>query len=609
MITRMKKLTFLVFYKEYQEFLDRMGELGVLHVVQKQQGVLDNAEVQEQMRLLSRYAAAIEALGKVATAPSSSPMGEDKGVQSCSSPLGGNEGGLLLVQYDQLLAEKAAAEARIQVLAKDEQMLAPWGNFEPASVERLIKAGYDINFFACATRLYKEEWESEYHAITINADKSKVYFITVTAPGTEISIEAELCRLPKTSLEALRQEIESLQAKCADFDKQITAFADAHLAHFKAAHEALQSDINFSKVALSADSVAGDKLMLLQGWAPEKSLDIVCEYLDKTGHYYQIDDPTAEDDIPIQLSNNKFFRLFEPLTKLYMLPKYGELDLTMFFAPFFMLFFGLCLGDMGYGLLIILGLPVFTKLFQLINPEFKKPLVFLFGLSTVLAGSLTGTAFGFSLYDLDVPFFQTMKDVLYQDNQSMFYLSLIIGCVQILFGMVLKAVNLAIQLGFKYAVSTIGWILLLVGIAVGVLTGSMGAPWFMVLMIAAGCMIMLYNSPGKNIFLNIGLGLWDAYNMVTGLLGDVLSYVRLFALGLSGGILASVFNSLAVGMSPDVPVVGFLVTALIFLAGHGLNIFMNILGSMVHPMRLTFVEFFKNSGYEGGGQEYKPFKK
>ena len=595
MITRMKKLTFLVFYKEYQEFLDRMGELGVLHVVQKQQGALDNAEVQEQMRLLSRYAAAVEALSKVASNPS----------ENAES----SEPAELLAKYDQLLADKAAAEARIQLLAKDEQMLAPWGNFEPASVERLIKAGYDINFFACATRLYKEEWESEYHAITIRADKSKVYFITVTAPGTEISIEAELCRLPQISLEALTREIEELKTKCADLDKQITAFADTHLAHFKSAHEALQSDINFSKVALSADSVADNKLMLLQGWAPEKSLDTVREYLDKTGHYYQIDDPTAEDDIPIQLSNNKFFRLFEPLTKLYMLPKYGELDLTMFFAPFFMLFFGLCLGDMGYGLLIMLALPVFTKLFQLINPEFKSPLVFLFGLSAVLAGSLTGTAFGFSLYDLDIPFFQKMKDMLYQDNQAMFYLSLIIGCVQILFGMVLKAVNLTIQLGFKYAVSTIGWIMLLVGVAAGVLTGSMGATWFMVLMIVAGCMIMLYNSPGKNIFLNIGLGLWDAYNMVTGLLGDVLSYVRLFALGLSGGILASVFNSLAVGMSPDIPVVGFLVTALIFLIGHGLNIFMNILGSMVHPMRLTFVEFFKNSGYEGGGQEYKPFKK
>ena len=595
MITKMKKLTFLVFYKEYQEFLERMGELGVLHVVEKQQGALDNAEVQEQMRLLSRYASAIEALEKVASEPS-----------DVSKP---SEASSLLAQYDALLADKAATEARIQLLAKDEQMLAPWGNFEPASVERLIKAGYDINFFACAERLYKEEWESEFNAIVINSDKSKVYFITITAPGTEISIEAELCRLPQTSLEALIAEIDGLKAKCAELDEALVAFANAHLADFKAAHEALQTDINFSKVALSADSVADNKLMLLQGWAPAKSLNTVREYLDKTGHYYQIDDPTAEDDIPIQLSNNKFFRLFEPLTKLYMLPKYGELDLTMFFAPFFMLFFGLCLGDMGYGLLIMLALPLFTKLFQLINPEFKSTLVFLFGLSTVLAGSLTGTAFGFNLYDLDVPFLQKMKDMLYQDNQAMFYLSLIIGCVQILFGMVLKAVNLGIQLGFKYAVSTIGWILLLVGVAVGVLTGSMGAIWFKVLMIAAGCMIMLYNSPGKNIFLNIGLGLWDAYNMVTGLLGDVLSYVRLFALGLSGGILASVFNSLAVGMSPDVPVVGFLVTALIFLVGHGLNIFMNILGSMVHPMRLTFVEFFKNSGYEGGGQEYKPFKK
>lgn len=90
--------------------------------------------------------------------------------------------------------------------------------------------------------------------------------------------------------------------------------------------------------------------------------------------------------------------------------------------------------------------------------------------------------------------------------------------------------------------------------------------------------------------------------------GDILSYVRLFALGLSGGILASVFNSLAAGMSPDNAIAGPIVMVLIFLIGHSINMFMNILGAMVHPMRLTFVEFFKNSGYEGGGKEYKPFK-
>jgi hypothetical protein len=123
-------------------------------------------------------------------------------------------------------------------------------------------------------------------------------------------------------------------------------------------------------------------------------------------------------------------------------------------------------------------------------------------------------------------------------------------------------------------------------------------------------MAYLYNSPDKNIFVNIGLGLWDSYNMATGLLGDILSYVRLFALGLSGGILASVFNSLAVGMSPDNVIAGPIVMVLIFVIGHAINIFMNVLGAMVHPMRLTFVEFFKNAGYEGGGKEYEqhPFR-
>lgn len=598
MIVRMKKLTFLVFHKEYQDFLEKIRDLGVIHVIENQQGALNDTDLQDKMLQLARYAAAIEALEKLIDKKSEvKPASESLDFQA------------LLAQWDQYQVDKAATEARIQALAKDEQSLTPWGDFNPASIDLLAKQGYCIDFFACSARSYQPEWESEYNAILIANDKSKQYFITITKPGTELALDAELCRLPEVSLAEVQKEMTSLQASLTEINRAMHTFAHQRIGDFKQAYESLQQDIDFSKVALSADGVADNKVMLLQGWAPEKTLPALSEYLDKNGYFYQIDDPCSEDDIPIQLSNNKFFRLFEPLTKLYMLPKYGELDLTMFFAPFFMLFFGLCLGDMGYGALIMLALPIFTKLFQLINPEFKSTLVFLFGLSTVLAGTLTGTAFGFNLYDIDIPFFQKMKDLLYQDNQAMFYLSLIIGCVQILFGMILKAVNLTIQLGFKYAVSTIGWILLLVGVALAVLTGSLGSVWFLVVAILAGCMVLLYNSPGKNIFLNIGLGLWDAYNMVTGLLGDVLSYVRLFALGLSGGILASVFNSLATGMSPDIPVVGFLVTALIFVIGHGLNIFMNILGSMVHPMRLTFVEFFKNSGYEGGGSAYKPFKK
>jgi len=158
--------------------------------------------------------------------------------------------------------------------------------------------------------------------------------------------------------------------------------------------------------------------------------------------------------------------------------------------------------------------------------------------------------------------------------------------------------------------STIGWLVLLITVGVSALAGiDFKNPVVMTLLILSLIPIFLLNSPGENIFLNIGLGLWDTYNMATGLLGDVLSYVRLFALGLSGGILANVFNQMAIGMRPDNPVAGFIVLVLIFVIGHALNIFMNILGAIVHPMRLTFVEFFKNAGFTGGGTEYRPFSR
>ena len=120
--------------------------------------------------------------------------------------------------------------------------------------------------------------------------------------------------------------------------------------------------------------------------------------------------------------------------------------------------------------------------------------------------------------------------------------------------------------------------------------------------------MLFFNSPGKNPLLNFGLGLWDTYNNLTGILSDVLSYIRLFAIGLSGGILAMVFNQLAVGMSPDIPVVKQLVMLLILLLGHGINLFMCVLSSVVHPLRLTFVEFYKNAGFEAATRVFTPLK-
>jgi V/A-type H+-transporting ATPase subunit I len=125
----------------------------------------------------------------------------------------------------------------------------------------------------------------------------------------------------------------------------------------------------------------------------------------------------------------------------------------------------------------------------------------------------------------------------------------------------------------------------------------------------AGVLILLLNNPKRNVLINFGAGLWDAYGMISGLFGDLLSYIRLFALGISSGILGFVFNQLAMSLKPDNIILGPIVMIIVLLIGHGITIFMAALGAFVHPMRLTFVEFYKNAGFEGGGKPYTPFER
>ena len=606
MITKMKKLTFLVYHKEYEEFLNSLRELGVVHIVEKQQGAADNTELQENIRLFNRLAATLKLLQN---------QKHEKNAVIATEGGTATRGMQVLDEVDALQTEHGKLSQQLQSYAKEKEVLEVWGNFEPTGIQKLKDAGYIIGFYSCSEGNYKEEWETEYNAMIVNRISSKVFFVTVTKAGQEVDLDVEQAKLPAYSLSRLEALYDTTEQAIEGNEKKLVALSETDIPSLKAALKELQSQIEFSKVVLSSEQTAGDKLMLIEGWAPAYSKVEIEAYLNDAHVYYEITDPMPGDNVPIRLNNKGFFAWFEPICKLYMLPKYNELDLTPFFAPFFMVFFGLCLGDSGYGLFLFLGATAYRLLAKKVTPSMKSiiSLIQVLSASTFFCGLLTGTFFGANIYDLDWPIVQRLKHAVLMDNNDMFRLSLILGVIQILFGMVLKAVNQTIQFGFKYAIATIGWIILLVSTAVSALFSSsellsMGGTAYKVVLCISGAMIFLFNTPGKNIFMNIGLGLWDSYNMVTGLLGDVLSYVRLFALGLSGGILAGVFNSPAVGMSPDNVIAGPIVMVLIFVIGHAINMFMNVLGAMVHPMRLTFVEFFKNSGYEGGGKEYKPFK-
>ncbi|HCZ22575.1 MAG TPA: hypothetical protein DHU72_03830 [Rikenellaceae bacterium] len=195
-------------------------------------------------------------------------------------------------------------------------------------------------------------------------------------------------------------------------------------------------------------------------------------------------------------------------------------------------------------------------------------------------------------------------------------LSLGIGVLHICLAMITKTVWSIKRNGFKHSLSTIGWTLLIVGSIIGLSVGLTGiisetAMKFLLIGIAAisALGIFIFNKWGRSPIVNIGAGLWDTYNMASGLMGDVLSYVRLYALGLSGGMLGQTFNLIADMVKGTDPTWQWIPFVIILLFGHVLNLGLSALGAFVHPLRLNFVEFFKNAGYEGQGVEYNPVRK
>ena len=601
----MKKLTFLIYHKDYEQFLRDLRELGVVHVVENK---LNQAQSERLEKLYMQWKQLTEAkkiLEKY----------RDKKNPLSPNPIDVEKGYRLPQEIEKIQADAATLTQQLQISKKERDALIPWGNFDPENISRLEKAGYFIHFFVVSNRDYNPEWEDLYNAIVIETKNSKTYFITITKEkDIPQKLNLEAVKMPEVSLEQLNTMIDQLNAKVQENEEKLKRLT-ADLPSLEAAIKEIDSEIRFTRVHVSADHVADNKIMLLQGWVPEANEQDIRNYLEFQEVYYIIEDPQPEDDVPIQFANNKFVKLFEPITEMYMLPKYNELDLTPFFAPFYMIFFGLSLGDIGYGLFLFLAatiVKVVKKKSLGMTLKNVLSLVQVLGASTVVCGLLTGGFFGFNIYEVNIPFFQNMKNHVYFDNNQMFELSLILGVVQIMFGMFLKIINRTKQFGFKHALATVGWFIFLLSFIVAYLFPvalPMLGTVHQIILLGSAILFLFFNSPGKNLFLNFGLGLYDIYNMATGLLGDVLSYVRLFALGLSGGILASVFNSLATGMSPKDSIIGPLVTIVIFVIGHAINIFMDTLGAVVHPMRLTFVEFYKNAEFTGGGKKYNPFRK
>lgn len=581
MITQMKKYTFLVFHREYETFLEQLREVGVVHVTEKAAGMAEDAHLQE---LLAKADNARKLIAQGAP--------------------------------DQLLQEKVALESRIAATQKEVNKMAIWGDFSAERIAQLKEAGYTLRYFTCPKKLFQEEW-----GIVVAEQGATVYFVQVNNADET----PEVCQeqyLNEKSAADLQKDVEGLNGLLVAQNARIELWAKENIPALENELNELQQQIDWKRVTLNTASEADGSLKVLEGFCPIDQVAALDAMLQKQEVYYQAEDPTAEDNTPIKLRNNKFTQLFESLTGMYGWPNYGEFDPTPILAPFFLLFFAMCMGDCGYGiLLIIIGLLIANKKLNIAMFEGLGPIITVLGVGTTVVGFFLGTFMGIDLYNAEwMP--QALKSVMIK-GEVMGYdiqmvLALCIGVFHICLAMVVKAICYTKQFGFKENIATWGWLLLIVGGLIVAILGLTVLPenvfkWALIAVGAVSALaIYIFNTPGRNPLINIGAGLWETYNMATGILGDVLSYIRLYALGLAGGMLGAAFNNLGLmimGGTTEGATWQWLPFVLILVLGHVLNLAMSALGAFVHPLRLSFVEYFKNAGYEGKGTLYQPFKK
>ena len=530
--------------------------------------------------------------------------------------------------YDAYVAvrdERARLQQEIARLDKQADEVLPWGKFSAEDMQRLAERGIKLRYFTTQPATFdkmQSEWAETMTVVEIARTQSLVYFVVVATDDANVVIDGQEVRLPKMDSEAIVAESKRLAEQDKALDVEFSRAA-ASLDLIADETAKLLEQLQGLKVDAMAQREADGELVVLEGWAEADTAERVDAMLEEYPNLvYMRRDATIDDDAPVKLKNNKFARLFELIGGMYSLPKYGTLDLTPIFGPFYMLFFAICLCDAGYGLVLLLaGLALLKK-----GGESLRQAAWL----SVACASAT-VAFGFyanSFFGVAISEYAPVIKFL-DFQQDFFSISLAIGVFQILVGMAINIYLKTKLFGFTSTFGTLGWFLILLAgsLSVGLpmafditIPGfTMDSPIVLGMMGIGAVLMLLLNNIKRNPLINLGAGLWDAYNNITGLLSDVLSYIRLFAIGLSGGVLAQVFNSLALGLSgagdmaPGTPWYGYIVpiiaASIILLIGHGINLFMSAISSFVHPMRLTFVEFYKNAGFEMGQRSFDPVRK
>lgn len=608
MIVKMMKYDIVLFAPERDRFIESLRQTGMVDITTSEW-----EPTEADRTLLLDIEARTKALATLDTLAA-------QGKTSVESV----EGERVFAAYTEAQSIISAAKGDIARLTKGIEEWTPWGEVDITRTAELDKAGVVLRYFVASGSVFEKnisQWGEQYNIALISDADAMARFVVIGDGSEEINLDAQELKAPTMSLSELKESLRAAELRIDAAEQTLVACA-THRQVIVSELATLKVQLQNARIASSATQEADGMLLVLEGWAEESNAAKVDALLDSSANtVYLKSNPTPEDNTPVKLKNNSFARLFELIGSLYALPKYGTVDLTPIFAPFYMLFFAICLNDVGYGTILFLaGLALFLKGGKSLKTASK--LTMICGGASALFGFYTGGLFGVSIPSA----FPAIDWFPFLDFQNDFFaISMVIGVIQIMIGMAINIGYTCYTFGVKNALGSIGWFLMILSTCLAAVAGMVGVEWYnfsspayLVSAAVALVLMLLLNRPSFNIFANFGSGLWDTYNNVAGLLSDVLSYIRLFAIGLSGGVLAQVFNNLALGITGlDAGFESFtfgtifqiLGASVILIIGHAINLFMSCISSFVHPMRLTFVEFFKNAGFEMTTRVFTPLKK
>ena len=617
----------------------KADEAAILKALQATQSVeiLQKGDTGTNISALERAEARVQKLKDALV--TLRPFGEKRGFFASMPEMRAEELAELLpeaVSYSDQVAtiarELAATKSEIDKNEATMESLRPWEQF-PADMQTFSSAR-TVKYFAGliaaqdVEKLEAIEQTAEYQLFNEGAFRACVVACQLNeakAVGNVLKslnwtdvVFPKLSGTPAEAMQELYERNRTLTAKKVDLENALAEEAGNRIRLVEGAYDA--AVIERDRAMAAADLVRTSATFELEGWVPSDKLNAVEQSIRSItdAFYLDVRDPEDDEAPPSYVENNKFTTPFEQVTNLYSRPDPKGIDATPYMAPFYVLLFGLMLSDTGYGIVLAILTAVFIKI--------KKPtgmsggfarVLFWGGISTIVWGVLVGTFFGM---DFDVLFgtknlFPIFVDPM-ENPIGMLILCFGLGVLHILFGVILK-MKVAFSNGdWQTAIfDSLSWILIVLGLIVYAVPSAVpGLPKVIgtVGLAAAGLgavMILLFKGRDKkNPFARTISGLGELYQ-VTSYLSDILSYARLFALGIATGVIASVFNELCKMLmgSPILVlrILGIAVACVLLVALHGFNIAINTLGAFVHCARLQYVEFY-GKFYEMGGRAFHP---